>query len=143
MVTLTKPEAIERFQLALLQVMPQHVPPASYVVKGGANLRLFLESVRRSEDIHFNFVGRDGWDLQPRMEAVLQSAALSAILAIDRLKVVDVKTSKATATTGRWKFQLAGPGVQATFVAMYESESEWERMALHVATRLDQMRGSE
>jgi hypothetical protein len=51
---MTKPEVIERFHLALLQVMPQHLPSANYVVKGGANLRLFMESVRRSEDISYS-----------------------------------------------------------------------------------------
>ena len=62
--TMSKPEAVERFHLAFLQVLPQHLPPANYVVKGGANLRLWLGSVRRSEDIDFNFIGRTTWNLK-------------------------------------------------------------------------------
>ena len=75
MATLTKPQAIEIFHLAFLQVLPQHLPPLNYAVKGGANLRLFLGSVRRSEDIDFNFVGHVPWSLQPRIDAALKSPA--------------------------------------------------------------------
>jgi hypothetical protein len=114
MATLTKPEAIERFHLAFLQVLPQHLPPANYAIKGGANLRLFCESVRRSEDIDLNYVGRAQWNLQPRMDAVMRSSALAALLAIHGLKIVSVNPSKVTGTTGRWKFQLAGADVQVS-----------------------------
>jgi hypothetical protein len=112
MATLTKPQAIEIFHLAFLQVLPQHLPPLNYAVKGGANLRLFLGSVRRSEDIDFNFVGHVPWSLQPRIDAALKSPALGHLLAIHGIKIVSVNPSKTTSTTGRWKFQLAAPGVQ-------------------------------
>ncbi|MFP5341525.1 MAG: nucleotidyl transferase AbiEii/AbiGii toxin family protein [Candidatus Limnocylindria bacterium] len=108
---LTKPAAIEIFHLALLQVLPQHLPPTNYAVKGGANLRLFLDSPRRSEDIDLNFVGRVSWSLQPRMDAVLRSPALAALLATHRLRIVAVNPSKTTTTTGRWKFGMEAPGV--------------------------------
>lgn len=109
---MTKPEVIERFQLALLQVMPQHLPLANYAIKGGANLRLFLGSVRRSEDIDFNFVGRAGWSLQTRMDAIMRAPALAALLASNGLKIVSVNPSKTTSTTGRWKFEITAPGVK-------------------------------
>lgn len=112
MAALTKPAAIEIFHLALLQVFPQHLPAANYAVKGGANLRLFLGSVRRSEDIDFNFVGRANWSLEPRMDAVLKSPALAVLLAQHHLRILSVNPSKTTSTTGRWKFQMSGPGVQ-------------------------------
>ena len=111
MTPMNKPEAIERFHLALLQVLPQHLPASNYAVKGGANLRLFLESVRRSEDIDLNFVGRVNWSLQERMDAVMRSPALAALLAVQGIKVVGVNPSKTTSTTGRWKFQLTAPGI--------------------------------
>lgn len=111
---MTKPEAIERFHLALLQVLPQHLPAASYAVKGGANLRLFLGSVRRSEDIDLNFVGRASWSLQARMDGVLRSPALAALLAVQGMKIVSVNPSKTTSTTGRWKFQLSAPGTNVS-----------------------------
>ncbi len=111
---MTKPEAIERFHLAFLQVLPQHLSPANYAVKGGANLRLFLESARRSEDIDFNFVGRGDWSLPERMAGAMGSAALAALLALQGLTIDAVHPSKTTATTGRWKFRLAAPGVEVT-----------------------------
>ena len=39
---------IEFLHLAFLQVLPTRLPVAQYVVKGGANLRLFFDSRRRS-----------------------------------------------------------------------------------------------
>jgi hypothetical protein len=107
----SKPEAIEWFHLALLQVMPLHIPQANYAVKGGANLRLFLGSERRSEDIDFNFVGHTTWSLQTRMDAVLRSPALTALLAANGLKIVSINPSKTTNTTGRWKFEMTGPSI--------------------------------
>lgn len=112
MATLTKPQAIELFHLAMLQVLPQHMPPADYAVKGGANLRLFLGSVRRSEDIDFNFLGRSTWELQPRMNALMASPALASLLAVHGLRFDSINASKMTATTGRWKFVMSGPGVR-------------------------------
>jgi len=112
MATLTRQEAIERFHLALLLVLPTHLPPASYAVKGGANLRLFLGSVRRSEDIDFNFVGPASWDLQVRIGSVMRSPALAALLDVNGIALQAVNPSKSTTTTGRWKLQLAAPGVQ-------------------------------
>lgn len=113
---MTKPEAVERFHLALLQVLPQYVPAANYAVKGGANLRLFYGSVRRSEDIDLNFVGRVGtaWSLQARMDAVLHSPALAALLAVHGMKILSVNPSKVTSTTGRWKFQMTAPGLEVS-----------------------------
>ena len=42
---------VEVLHLVLLQVLPSYLPVASYAVKGGANLRLFYGSRRRSQDI--------------------------------------------------------------------------------------------
>jgi len=42
---------VEVLHLVLLQVLPSYLPVANYAVKGGANLRLFYGSRRRSQDI--------------------------------------------------------------------------------------------
>ena len=42
--TQTGAKLIEFLQLAFLQVLPTHLPIADYVVKGGANMRLFYDS---------------------------------------------------------------------------------------------------
>jgi hypothetical protein len=123
---MTKPQAIERFHLALLQVLPQHVPAANYAIKGGANLRLFLGSIRRSEDIDLNFVGRAGtsWSLQARMDAVLRSPALTSLLAVQGMKILSVNPSKVTATTGRWKFQMTAPGLEVSSKVEFSMRGE-------------------
>lgn len=124
MVTLSKPEAIERFHLAFLLVLPQHLPTSNYAVKGGANLRLFFESVRRSEGIDLNFVGRAAWNLQPRVEGAFQSPALKVLLAAQGLAVTTFSASKVTPTTGRWKFELSGPGLTANSKVEFSMRDE-------------------
>ena len=42
---------VEVLHLVFLQVLPSYLPVANYAVKGGANLRLFYGSRRRSQDI--------------------------------------------------------------------------------------------
>ena len=124
MATMTKPAAIEIFHLALLQVFPQHLPTSNYAVKGGANLRLFMESPRRSEDIDFNFIGLTSWSLQPRMDAVLRSPALAALLSVHGIRITSVNPSKVTTTTGRWKFQLSAPGLVASSKVEFSMRGE-------------------
>jgi hypothetical protein len=124
MATMTKPAAIEIFHLALLQVLPQHLPTGNYAVKGGANLRLFMESPRRSEDIDFNFVGRANWSLQARMDAVLKSPALATLLSTHGMRVTSVNPSKTTTTTGRWKFQIAAPGTTVSSKVEFSMRGE-------------------
>jgi hypothetical protein len=44
-------QVVELFHLAFLQVLQARLDQARYVLKGGANLRYFFDSVRYSEDI--------------------------------------------------------------------------------------------
>jgi hypothetical protein len=142
---MTKPEAIERFHLALLGVMPTYLPAASYVVKGGANLRLFLGSVRRSSDIDLDFVGNDAWDLPRRMGLVMESAALRDALGRWGLRASPANLAKSTPTTARWKLTIEGPGVRAATkvefsmrqgaVRRYRSESVSSAVALAAGVR--------
>lgn len=67
--------AVELLHLAFLQVLASQVDPARYVVKGGANLRLFVGSPRRSQDIDLDIL--PGWNVEDRVDAVLSSQALS------------------------------------------------------------------
>lgn len=43
-------QVVELFHLAFLQVLQARVDQARYVLKGGANLRFFFDSMRYSED---------------------------------------------------------------------------------------------
>src|SRR5438128_11267983 len=71
---------IERFQLAFVEVAAVRLPIADFVLKGGANMRLFFRSPRRSRDIDFNYVGGRFESFRGRVDEVLSSRALSAIL---------------------------------------------------------------
>jgi hypothetical protein len=103
--------AIDLFQLALLEVASARLPIAEFVVKGGANLRFFHRSVRRSRDIDFDHTGARFERFADRVDEMLGGSALRAILRARALELADVRRTKQTATTRRWKFTLVAPGV--------------------------------
>jgi hypothetical protein len=121
---MTKPQVIEIFHLAFLQVLPTFLPASAYAVKGGANLRLFLDSVRRSEDIDLNYIGGEQWSLQSRMDAAFASKPLVALLAQRGVKIIEAHPSKTTTTTGRWKFTLSGPGANVNSKVEFSMRGE-------------------
>ena len=53
---LSDAQLIEAFHLAFLQVLQARVQQEHYVLKGGANLRYFFDSVRYSEDIDLDAI---------------------------------------------------------------------------------------
>jgi hypothetical protein len=99
---------IEFVHLAFLQVLPTRLPVAAYVVKGGANLRLFFDSRRRSQDIDLDYVGSAFWRAEERVDAVLGSHAFTDLLRVQGAELVDVAKPKQTSTTRRWKFAVRG-----------------------------------
>lgn len=103
--------AIDLFQLALLEVASARLPIADFVVKGGANLRFFHRSVRRSRDIDFDHTGARFERFADRVDEMLEGSALRAILRARAVELADVRRTKQTATTRRWKFTLAAPEV--------------------------------
>ncbi|MEK6687122.1 MAG: nucleotidyl transferase AbiEii/AbiGii toxin family protein, partial [Gemmatimonadota bacterium] len=60
---------VEFLHLAFLQVLPTRLPVTEYVVKGGANLRLFYNSRRRSQDIDLDYIGAAFWRAEERVDA--------------------------------------------------------------------------
>lgn len=101
---------IEFLHLAFLQVLPTRLPVAEYVVKGGANLRLFFDSRRRSQDIDLDYVGSAFWRAEERVDAVLASRAFTDLLRVEGVELVDLAKTKQTRTTRRWKFAVQGGG---------------------------------
>lgn len=99
---------IEFLHLAFLQVLPTRLPVAEYVVKGGANLRLFFDSRRRSQDIDLDYVGSAFWRAEERVDAVLASRAFVELLRVEGVELVDLAKTKQTDTTRRWKFAVRG-----------------------------------
>lgn len=100
---LSEAQAIEVFHLSFLQVLQRRFDPARYVLKGGANLRYFFDSVRYSEDIDLDLVGADPWRLEDKVDDVLDSPALRRILLSAGLAIEESSKPKQTETTRRWK----------------------------------------
>lgn len=101
---------IEFLHLAFLQVLPTRLPVTEYVVKGGANLRLFFDSQRRSQDIDLDYVGSEFWRAEERVDSVLASRAFTDLLRLQGVELVDLAKTKQTDTTRRWKFAVQGGG---------------------------------
>ena len=104
---LTEVKVIEFFHLAFLQVLPTRIDQAHYVVKGGANLRYFFESLRYSEDIDLDAVATEPWKLEAKVDEVLASPAMRLLLRSDGLALQGAGKHKQTATTQRWKPLIA------------------------------------
>lgn len=106
----TDAQVVELFHLVFLQVLQARLDQARYVVKGGANLRYFFESLRYSEDIDLDAVGIDPWKLEAKVDEVLASPAMGLLLRSGGLAVEQVTKSKQTTTTQRWKPLIAVSG---------------------------------
>lgn len=107
---LTDAQVIEFFHLAFLQVLQARLDRARYVIKGGANLRFFFESLRYSEDLDLDAVAIEPWKLEAKVDEVLVSPATGLLLRSGGLAVEQVTKPKQTATTQRWKPSIAVRG---------------------------------
>lgn len=107
---LARAHAIELFHVAFLQVLPTRLDQARYVLKGGANLRYFFNSVRYSEDIDLDISGIEQWRVEEKVDAVLHSGALKAVLRTSGLEVGAFTKPRQTETTHRWKVPITAPG---------------------------------
>lgn len=115
MAALSPAQAIEAFHLAFLGVLRQRLDPSRYILKGGANLRYFFDSVRYSEDIDIDVIGISGWVLEEKVDGLLQSPALAITLRGSGLAVAtdEVSKPKQTDTTRRWKVPILAKGRSA------------------------------
>jgi predicted nucleotidyltransferase component of viral defense system len=103
-------QIIELFHLAFLQVLQARFDQARYVLKGGANLRYFFDSVRYSEDIDLDIDGVAPWTLAEKVDGILDSPTIDAVLRSGGLAVEGFTKPKQTATTRRWKVAIAVVG---------------------------------
>jgi len=100
---------VELLHLALLQVMPSYLPVSDYAVKGGANLRLFYSSRRRSQDIDLDYLGSQFHAVEGAVDSALASRAFRDLLRVAGVEMSEPTKPKQTDTTRRWKFQVDGP----------------------------------
>ena len=120
---------VELLHLMFLQVLPSYLPPVDYVVKGGANLRLFYESRRRSQDIDFDYPGSRFDEVETRVDRALASSAFRDLLRVADLSMTEPTKPKQTDTTRRWKFVVKGGGAylntKIEFSARGAVDPEW------------------
>lgn len=107
-------QVIELFHLAFLQVLQARLDQARYVLKGGANLRYYFNSVRYSEDIDLDANQVEPWALTEKVDGVLASPAIDAVLRSGGLAVDGFTKPKQTDTTQRWKVSIAVSGRRET-----------------------------
>lgn len=112
-VRLTDAQSIELFHLAFFQVLQARLDQSRYVVKGGASLRYYFESLRYSEDIDLDAVEIEPWRLEEKIDAVLASRAMGLLLRTADLTVKQVTKPKQDETTQRWKPSVAVRGRRA------------------------------
>jgi len=107
---LSIPQATELFHIAFLDVLSKRLASDRYVLKGGANLRYFFDSLRYSQDIDLDVEGVPAWRLNEKIEALLSSPQIALLLRSAQLDVVERSNPKRTETTQLWKIGLAAPG---------------------------------
>ncbi len=107
---LSQVQIVEFFHVAFLDALSKRLDPARYVLKGGANLRYFFASQRYSEDIDIDLRAEGPWSPEQKVDGVLDSGALGALLRIGQLEIAEFSKPKQTETTRRWKVGIAAPG---------------------------------
>src|ERR1700691_5565215 len=103
-------QVVELFHLAFLQVLHARLDQARYVLKGGANLRYFFDSVRYSEDIDLDIDGIAPWTLTEKVDAILESPTIDAVLRSGGLAIEHFTKPKQTETPRRWKVAIVVAG---------------------------------
>jgi predicted nucleotidyltransferase component of viral defense system len=99
-------QVIEVFHLLLMQVLTAHSRDW-FILKGGANLRYYFDSVRYSNDIDLDFFGREGSYVTRSVDAALTGTPFKVLLGQQGLVVAESTKPKQTETTRRWKFGVA------------------------------------
>jgi hypothetical protein len=101
---------VECFHFVLLRMLESRLDRASWVVKGGVNLRGWFGSLRYSEDLDVDAVGGTPHALAERFDKLLAARPFLDLLAAQRLTLVRSSKPKQTATTQRWKLELQAEG---------------------------------
>jgi hypothetical protein len=104
----------EVVQLAFLAGLTQRLPARHYILKGGANLRLFLESPRSSEDMDFDAIDIPEWKLADKVNESLRAPVVGLILRSHGLTVTRSGSQKQATTTQRWAVEVQAPGHRLT-----------------------------
>lgn len=106
-------QIVELFHVSFLEALSRRLEPSRYVLKGGANLRYFFDSVRYSEDIDLDLLGVPAWSLEKKVDALLEKGPLGLLLRPAGVAIAEFSKPKQTDTTQRWKIGLEAPNRRA------------------------------
>lgn len=107
---LSQAQVAELFHVAFLDVLSTRLEPSRFVLKGGANLRYFFNSVRYSEDVDIDLHGRQPMNMEQKVDGILSSPGIGALLRVKDVSIAEFSKPKQTTTTRRWKIAIAAPG---------------------------------
>lgn len=99
----------EFFHIEFLRWMSRKIKADNYALKGGANLRLFFNSIRYSEDMDLDIRGIIVGNLKALVMKILLSPSFNDTLrpfGIERIIPPDISKAKQTETTQRFKIHL-------------------------------------
>lgn len=102
-------KVIEIVHLAFLQTLPSYLPVSDYVVKGGANLRLWYGSRRRSQGIDLDHLGDRFSAVEDKVDAAIASRVFQDLLRVAGVTMTPPTKPEQTDTTRRWRFAIVGP----------------------------------
>lgn len=97
-------EVIEAFHLTFLAQLSKD--PNKVVVKGGQNLRLFFESIRRSDDLNMDVSVTSRETLRKKVNKILASTPFKKSLLLYGIEIEAVSPSKQTDAVQRWRVKL-------------------------------------
>lgn len=132
---LSVPEVHEVVQLAFLAGLTQRLPARHYILKGGANLRLFLGSPRSSEDMDFDAIDIPDWKLADKVNDSLRAPVVGLILRTHGFTVTRAGSQKQTGTTQRWAVEVQAPGHRLTISTAGEFNHRVSAAGLHESAR--------
>jgi len=101
---------VELFHLVLLDLLGRKVDKRHCALKGGCNLRFFMQGFRYSKDMDLDVKTALSKDkLQGIMTQIIESKALKQLLDVRGIRIQEWSSPKQTDTTQRWKFALMLP----------------------------------
>ena len=101
---------VELFHLLFMEQLSHKLDKRLYALKGGCNLRFFLNSLRYSEDIDIDVQTVAVDTLKKLVHKILTSLPFQQVLQARKISINDFSEPKQTETTQRWKVQLNIPG---------------------------------
>jgi hypothetical protein len=102
-------QIIELFHISFLDSLGRRLDPSRYVLKGGANLRYFFDSLRYSADIDLDLLGVPAWNLEKKVDDLLAKGPLDLLMRPAKVGIRECTKPKQTDTTQRWKVGLEAP----------------------------------